>query len=170
MEGQIMHAEAMAFLRKFATHDVLSVIEIGSRDVNGTPRAFFPSALWIGLDLYDGPCVDIVCDAMDFTPRALVDMVVTTEVLEHAEHWYEIIHKAASWLKPGGRLIITCAGPGRHPHSHHDGLNLRDGEYYGNLSADQIAEELHFAGMIDITTEEHPSRGDTYAIAMKAPS
>jgi SAM-dependent methyltransferase len=163
-----MHAEAFRYVSQFATRDALSVIEIGSRDINGTPRPFFPAASWIGLDLHPGPCVDWVGDCLDYEPTSLVDLVVTTEVLEHAEQWRHIIHKAARWLKPGGRMIITAAGPGRAPHSHHDGGGLRDGEYYGNLSASQIAEELHFAGMIDITTEEHPSRGDTYAIAMKA--
>ena len=163
-----MHTEAFSFVSRFATRDALAVIEIGSRDINGTPRPLFQAASWTGLDLYPGPCVDWVGDCRDYVPASLVDLVVCTEVLEHARGWRQLIRVSASWLRPGGRVILTCAGPGRAPHSHHDGGGLRDGEYYGNLSADQIAEELHYAGMIEITTEEHPSRGDTYAIATRA--
>ena len=160
-----MHAEAFRFVSRFATHDALSVIEIGSRNINGTPRPLFPAASWIGLDLYPGPCVDWVGDCRDYVPASLVDLVVCTEVLEHARGWRQLIQCAASWLLPGGRMILTCAGPGRAPHSHHDGGALREGEYYGNLSANEIADELRTAGMIDIQTEENAAVGDTYAIA-----
>ena len=161
-----MHAEAFRFVSRYMTNDALSVIEIGSRDINGTSRPLFPAASWIGLDLHPGPCVDVVCDAVNYVPTSLVDLVVCTEVLEHAPNWRELIHCAASWLLPGGRLIITCAGPGRAPHSHHDGGELHDGEYYGNLSADQIAEELHYAGLLVEHCEQ--AGDDTQAVGLKA--
>jgi len=160
-----MHTEAYEFVSKFATQDNITVIEIGSRDLNGSVRQLFPCAVWVGLDLYPGPAVDIVCDAASYVPDSLVDLVVCCEVLEHAPNWRELIQCAASWLQPGGRMIITCAGPGRAPHSHHDGGELREGEYYGNLSADAIAEELHYSGLHLISCDQ--SGEDTQAAAFR---
>lgn len=137
-----MHLEAYEYMRKFATELPLTVIEIGSRDVNGTARDHFPNAKWTGLDLYDGPAVDVVVNAVLWSPPDKVDLVVCCEVLEHARNWKEVIRVAASWLKPGGRLLITCGGEGRIMHSHIDGLELRPGEYYRNITADEITEQF----------------------------
>ena len=163
-----MHPGAFEFVGKFATRDALSVIEIGSRDINGTIRAHFPAATWIGLDLHPGPSVDIVTDALDYTPEALVDLVICCEVFEHCGYWGEVLQHVASWLKPGGRIIITCAGPGREPHSAIDGGELHPDEHYGNISQDELAEELHYAGFrgIEVSGNEHWK--DTYATAVKA--
>lgn len=128
-----MHNEAMAFVRQFATDKPISVIEIGSRDINGSVRMLFPHAHYTGIDLYEGPGVDVVCNAMEWEPDDVVDMVISCECFEHTDQWKEIISRAANWLNFGGRMIITAAGPGRAPHSHHDGGPLRDGEYYGNI-------------------------------------
>ena len=43
-----------------------SVIEVGSLDINGTLRPIvevFKPALYTGVDLFEGPGVDIACDA-----------------------------------------------------------------------------------------------------------
>jgi len=160
-----MHHEAYEFLRQHATTDVLTVIEIGSRNVNGTARDHFPNAIWTGLDLYEGPCVDVVCDAESWSPPSLVDLVVCCEVLEHARNWRDLIDAAERWLKPGGRFLMTCAGPGRIMHSHIDGLELRPGEYYTNLSEVDICLACLSAGLHHIRTTQ--CGNDTYAIARK---
>ena len=149
-----MHTAAYDYVSRFANTEPITVIEIGSRDINGTPRPLFPAATWVGLDLHEGPAVDWVGDAVKYAPSALVDLVICTEVLEHAENWRELIAIAASWLKPGGKLIMTCAGPGREPHSHHDGATLRDGEYYGNLTCDQITGKMRSTGLIVLSVEQ----------------
>lgn len=160
-----MHSAAFEFVRKFSTHDAIDIIEIGSRDINGTVRPFFPLANYIGLDLYAGPCVDVVCDAEQYQPDSLVDLVICTEVLEHAPTWRELIRVGASWLKPDGRMIITCAGPGRSPHSHHDGGALREGEYYANLSPEAVKTAMISAGLGWIEAEQVGE--DTQAIGWK---
>lgn len=142
-----MHAEAFKFVSRYATNDRIDVIEIGSRDVNGTVRSLFPSAKWTGLDLYEGPCVDWVGDATQYQPRNPVDLVVCCEVLEHAEQWRQLIQVAAAWIKPGGRMIVTCAGPGRNTHSAIDGGNLRAGEYYQNVTVGELCMAASWAGL-----------------------
>jgi cyclopropane fatty-acyl-phospholipid synthase-like methyltransferase len=163
-----MHPGAFEFISRFATNEVISIIEIGSRDINGTVRSLFPAASWTGLDLYPGPAVDVVTDAMDYVPGALVDRVVCCEVFEHSQNWGEILTHAATWIRPGGRMLITCAGPGREPHSAIDGGKLRPGEHYENISVDSLAEELHYAGFVEISMDWNNHWQDTYADAKKA--
>jgi len=160
-----MHPGAYEFISRFATNDLLSVIEIGSRDINGTVRPLFPAASWTGLDLYPGPAVDVVTDALDYVPGKLVDLVVCCEVFEHAKNWRQILQRASCWLGDGGRILITCAGPGRDPHSAIDGGQLRPGEHYENISVDSLGEELHYAGFVEISMDWNNHWQDTYAVA-----
>jgi hypothetical protein len=163
-----MHPGAFEFISRHATHDAISVIEIGSRDINGSIRPHFPGATWIGLDMIAGPAVDVVCDAMDYTPPLPVDIVVIAEVLEHCMTWDSLIFHAASWLKPGGKILITCGGPGRDPHSAFDGGELQVDEHYGNISQDGLAEELRFSGFERIEVSGNEYWKDTYAVAWKS--
>jgi len=161
-----VHPECLTFLKQFGSMDSLSVIEIGSRDINGSARAFWPNAQWIGLDLHPGPAVDVVCDAATYSPAEPVDLVVCCEVLEHAANWKELIAVASSWLKPDGRLIVTCAGPGREEHSAIDGEHrLLDGEHYRNLSASEVSQAMRDAGLGWIDSEQVGE--DIQAIAWK---
>lgn len=162
-----MHPGAFEFISRHATTDEIEIIEIGSRDINGSIRCHFPAAIWTGIDLIPGPSVDIVCDACEFSPVNPVDAVVCCEVFEHCSYWSEILQAAESWLKPGGKILISCAGPGRDEHSAIDGGELRTGEHYANITADRLAEELHFAGFSEIYTEANEHWRDTYASAIK---
>lgn len=110
--------------------------------------------------------VDVVGNAVDYTPPCPVDMVVTCEVLEHAPDWPEIIEAAAWWLRPGGRLIITCAAKNRRPHSGIDGgWKLHDGEHYAGVSCLELAAVLQRCGLL-IDSMEHVA-ADTRASAVK---
>ena len=150
-----MHAEAFAFVRGFATNDAIDIIDVGARDINGSCRPLFPNARYIGLDLHPGPAVDVVCDAATYQPANKCDLVLICEVLEHAANWRELIRVAASWLRPDGRLIVTCAAPGREPHSAIDGEHrLLDGEHYENLTADEVADAMRAAGLGWIEAEQ----------------
>jgi SAM-dependent methyltransferase len=162
-----MHTAAYEYVSQFSIYFPSTVIEIGSRDLNGSVRPLFPAASWTGIDLYPGPSVDIVTNALDYTPESLVDMVICCEVFEHTPNWGEILTHAATWLKPGGRIIITCAGPGRGPHSAIDGGELHPDEHYANISQDQMAEEMHYAGFIQIDVSGNEHWRDTYAIAIR---
>lgn len=164
-----MHPECSRYLRQFSSMKSLSVIEIGSRDINGSARSFWPNARWIGLDLHAGPAVDVVGNAETYRPDSLVDLVVCCEVLEHAANWRELIASAASWLQPWGRLIVTCAGPGRPEHSAIDGEHrLLDGEHYGNLTVEEVEQEFKNQGLVEIVGTQ--VKDDTQVTGLKAPS
>ena len=160
-----MHNEAFEFLRKFATTDSISVIEIGSRDINGTCRTLFPNAKWIGLDRYPGACVDVVCDAEGYVPSEPVDVVMCMETLEHAKNWQGLICSGISWLKPCGQMIITCAGPGREPHSAIDGGPCYDGEYYCNVNVLAIEAVAIAHGARNVKTWSRDT--DSYAVVAR---
>ena len=136
-----MHAEARQWVENFATMQPISVIEIGSKNVNGSIRDLFPNATWHGIDRESGAMVDQVTDAIDYTPNMPADLVVCCEVLEHADNWRQIINRAAEWLKPEGVLIVTCAGLGRKPHSC-DGGPLKPNEYYANIDPSELRAEM----------------------------
>ena len=140
-----MHPAAMAWVaEQVRDHGPFgSVIEIGARDVNGSVRNLFNGADYTGIDIEDGPGVDVVIDAAEYEPDDKVECVVCCETLEHAPNWRDLVRAGASWLADDGVLIVTCAGPGRHPHSAIDGsYNVRDHEHYANVSIEDLAEAM----------------------------
>lgn len=135
-----MHTEAFLYVDEQAA-DLMGaevVVECGSRNVNGTVRGLFPLATYCGVDVEPGPGVDLVMDFRDLEPSWPVDVVVCCEVLEHDRDPASLLAKAHEVLRPGGRLIMTCAGVGREPHSAADGGPLRAGEHYANVSRDEL--------------------------------
>lgn len=163
-----MHPGAFEYVGRFATNDAISIIDVGSRDINGTCRPLFPNATYTGIDPIDGPCVDIVCNALDYTPAALVDCVVCCEVFEHCQEWQTLLEVAYRWLIPAGRIIVTCAGIGRSVHSAIDGGDtLHFGEWYQNISERRMKEALMFAGFQAIEVSGNEYWKDTYATAIK---
>lgn len=160
-----MHFEARDYVRRYSTLSPMSIVEIGSRNVNGAVRDLFSQQDYTGIDIRPGRGVDIVVNAIDWNPPSLVDFVICTEVLEHCEHWHRLVLHACTWLKFGGRIIVTCAGPGREPHSAVDGRALQKGEWYANISPRDIALALREAGVFADSLEYVASSHDTRASA-----
>jgi hypothetical protein len=167
-----MHAQAFAFVAEAVkTHGATApVYEIGSRNINGTVRSLFdrsPGA-YLGIDLYAGPDVDLVENAATYLPPSPVATVVCCEVLEHTAEAEAIIHRACEALQPGGLLIVTCAGPGRKPHSAIDGhATLYEGEHYQNITAEAL-EAWAEAGGLDATALSVTAPScDTYMVGRK---
>jgi len=147
-----MHAEAMQWIAGHASRG--PVLDVGGRDVNGTPRHLFPGEYTV-LDMRPAPNVDIVADAATWRTDRRWPVVVCSEVLEHTPQWRAVVRTCGLALAPGGRLIITCAGPGRPEHSAYDGaLTLQPGEYYGNVDPAELAAVLKECGMTDVTVDQ----------------
>lgn len=142
-----MHAECYRWLRTiardFEPHSLRAIVEIGSRNINGGARDLFRFAnVYHGIDTTDGPGVDEIADGATFDPVFVPDLVIATEVFEHAPRWPEIVANAHRMLARGGSLVATCATVGRVPHSGVDGGVLRDGEWYKNVGAAGMAQAL----------------------------
>ncbi len=116
-----MHASVLAFLRRSLTPLEVSgktVLEVGSQNVNGTPREVIlplhPKS-YLGVDSCKGNGVDVVLDVDRLTERFgkdTADIVVSTEMLEHAKDWRGAVSRMKEVLRPGGILIVTARGPG----------------------------------------------------------
>jgi predicted methyltransferase len=163
-----MHQAAFNYVAKVVskyTPPDGDVLEIGSRDVNGSVRGLFPGRRYIGSDIAPGDGVEIVASGADVTLPEPAAVVVTTETLEHAAGAEAICRNAYRLLQPGGVFIVTCAGVGRIPHSAVDGGPLRGGEFYANVSKADLSAWLSDFEAVSI--EENPEAGDIYATAVK---
>jgi len=149
-----MHSEAAEWLEKYGTTDPVAVLEIGSLNINGSARVHWPNAHWLGIDRQRGPGVDVVADFLDWQTDNRWDIVVCCEVLEHCADWQAIIGRVRPLLLQAGCFIGTCAGPLRTPHSAVDGGPLRPGEYYGNLTADDLLSGLQAAGFVRVLVHD----------------
>ncbi len=95
-----------------------TVVEVGSYDVNGSVRphieALGPSK-YLGVDMRMGPGVDVVCNATDlverFGPNAF-DVLISTELLEHARDWRAVVHNFKTVVRPRGLLIVSARSYG----------------------------------------------------------
>lgn len=147
-----MHPQAYDYVaRAAAAHGPFGrVLEIGSRDINGSVRPLFTDADYTGLDAFDGPGVDVVGDGATYKGKALFDCVVCCEVLEHTADAPKIVTNAHRNLRKGGALIVTTAIDPRAPHSAFDGGPLRDGEFYRNVSRSTLRRWLKPFTEVDI--------------------
>jgi len=139
-----------------------SVLEIGSLDINGGVRGLFDAEHYHGLDLAAGPGVDEVADAADWTPARTYDVVVSTEVLEHAPRWRDVLANAWAGVAPGGRLLMTCATDPRAPHSAIDGWDVRPGEHYANVAPADVRTVVAGWNPATWSLEVALDRGDLY--------
>lgn len=126
-----------------------SVLEVGSFNVNGALRDNLP--ITVGIDMRDGPGVDIVVSAYYLVAQfgeASFDCVVSADALEHIEDWKTAMEQMWLVLKPNGVLLLTMANLDKGRHAYPDdywrftmddfkklfGANEIVGEFYGGPS------------------------------------
>jgi SAM-dependent methyltransferase len=176
----VMHDEAFAYVRRTLAKlpPRQWVLDVGGRNVNGSPRELVSDASYQVLDIEPGEGVDIVADASTWNGERIVDeggqryhswpvydTISCCEVLEHTPAGEAIVRNAHDLLEPGGVLIMTMATEPRPPHSGHDGAPLREGEYYANVRPPQLWQWLRpFASRV---LERDAVHGDLYAVAVK---
>ena len=149
-----MHIEAYAYaVKHLAGKRFGDVVEVGSRDINGSVRSLLDCKTYTGIDLAAGPNVDVVGDAFDMNHPC--DLVVCMEVLEHEARAEELVAHMATWLRPGGAMLLTAAGPGRADHSAHDGGPLRPGEHYANIDPLDLSAWLTAARLVRVVEWGH---------------
>ena len=122
-----MHPSAYAFATQALTAGQVrgkAVLEAGAYDYNGSARAALcvhNPASYTGTDAQAGPGEDVVCPTEDRPERFgedTADVLISTEMLEHAEDWRGAVEGMVRVLAPGGLLVLTTRGPGfpYHPH------------------------------------------------------
>jgi SAM-dependent methyltransferase len=126
----------------------VKVLEMGSLDINGSVRQFFEDCDYTGVDLGEGPGVDLVCDGADL-PLVLgpFDTVISCEMFEHNIRWADTWRHMFELCRPGGLMLFTCATTGRPEHgtartSPADAPFTNN--YYGNLTAEDFQQRFNF--------------------------
>ena len=127
------------------------ILEIGSYDVNGSVRQFFPYAEYIGVDLIGGPGVDLICEG-DKIPHEdhIYDISISCECFEHNPAWAETFGNMYRMTKEGGLVIFTCATTGRAEHGTtrtspkaSPGTQALNWDYYRNLTDNEFGEKFN---------------------------
>lgn len=122
-----MHDSVMMFGRQVLGKEEVAgkeVLEVGSMDVNGSLRCHVEALAplcYVGVDFLAGSGVDVVCDATDLVRNYGIhsfDVVISTEMLEHAEDWRAVVSSMKAVIRPGGLLLLTARSPGFHRHGY----------------------------------------------------
>lgn len=149
-----MHDAVRGWVRRHVPSTASRVVEFGSLDINGGVRDLLPAAAtYIGVDVQDGPGVDIVADAATWAPDDPPDLVLCLEVFEHCETWRDLIVNAYNILAPGGLFICTAAAPGRAPHSARRESSPDADEWYRNIADVDLHDALSAAGFETVTVD-----------------
>lgn len=137
------------------------VLEIGSRNINGTIRGLFSEPkLYIGLDLSPGRDVDIVCRAHEYPgapDNQPFDVSVSCEALEHDAYWPRTFLRMWELTRHNGLLMFTCATTGRPEHGTHTWLasdSPDTNNYYRNLTRDDFDALFNLGAMFSWHTWE----------------
>lgn len=160
----IMHKEQKKFIKSirkiypkyFMFKDVL---DVGSRDINGSNRFLFWFCRYEGIDVVGGKNVDVTTLAHEYNPNKKYDVVISTEMLEHDEYWLQSLKVMYMLLKPGGLLLITAAGKNRDKHM---------SDYYKNITREMLIQGLEpdkYFGIYGIIENAIPS--DIYFFGIK---
>lgn len=88
------------------------VLEVGSFDVNGSPRGTFADRErfpnYTGIDMRPGPAVDRVMNVQHLEfPDENFDVVIDMERLEHDDKFWLSCAECFRVLRPGGYIIVT---------------------------------------------------------------
>lgn len=162
-----MHEAAWNFIAR-AARDItarrLRIVELGSREVNGSVRPIFAGHDYTGVDIAPGPGVDVVADGATYGDDDAYDLAICCETLEHASDPAAIVANMRRIVRSGGLLLITAATDPRRPHSAVDGALLRDNEPYANVQPASLHDWLHECPYVNVEIER--GHGDIRAIAM----
>ena len=111
-----MHQNSILIMTSFSTNLNpnlnLSILDVGSYNVNGTYKPLFENQNWkyTGLDIVEGPNVDITVDKYGEWKNIQdnsFDVIISGQCLEHVESPWLIAKGIERVLKPGGVIFIV---------------------------------------------------------------
>lgn len=111
-----------------------TVLEVGSANVNGSVRPFVESLgpeSYCGIDLAPGPGVDRVVSVNALGGKYAIErysVVLSCEMLEHAEHWQGALESMCTLT--GETFLLTCRGPGFQRHNPPDHWRFRPDDLF----------------------------------------
>ena len=110
-----MTPEIQQWVNNMNKHFILAssktkILEVGSKNINGTVRQYFKGSDYIGIDMEPGENVDIVMNAhdlYDIYDAETFDVIICLEVLEHDIDFLLTCANMRRIVKTGGYLLIS---------------------------------------------------------------
>ena len=140
------------FKNKFFENKKISVLELGSYNVNGSIRTIFDNTNeYIGLDLIEGPGVDIVYDGKHISINQEFDLCISCECFEHNPNYFENFLKMIQLAKKDGVVVFTCATIGRSEHGTTESDmasspgSMEKWNYYKNLKKNDFTKKVNLS-------------------------
>ncbi len=147
------------------------VLDVGSRDVNGSVRDLFPEGYYTGTDKVAGKNVDYVADFVNDFDVALytalrhsgdalesADNVLCLEMIEHTIDPGKAVRQITRLLQNGGRLVLTTRGIGYPLHDEPE-------DYYRFT---EYAMRHFFEGFLDVEIVVAENGMGVYGVGRKA--
>lgn len=142
--------------------DSKKVIEIGSLDINGTIRQHFTNCEYVGVDVGQGPNVDLVCEGQNVDhPDNTYDVSGSCNCFEHNPHWVETFKNMWRMTKVGGLVFVSVPTTGCPEHGTHENKpgdspltigigwnyykNLTESDYRENFNLEEMFSEYQFS-------------------------
>ena len=132
------------------------VLDVGSRNINGSVRDVLVDSKVIGIDFIEGKDVDVVMDAHDLTekfPIKSFDLVTCCEMLEHDKRFWITVKNMRALVKPGGYLFITVPGINFFKHDF-------PADYY--RFTEEVFTDVFFKGWEDIYVTNYSDSHSQY--------
>jgi SAM-dependent methyltransferase len=100
---------------KFFTEPLVTVLDIGAQDVNGSLKQVCPGRFkYIGVDFQDARGVDVVLTdpyKLPFEDQS-IDIIVSSSCFEHSEMFWVIFLEILRVLKPKGVFYLNAPSDG----------------------------------------------------------
>jgi SAM-dependent methyltransferase len=161
------YVNAEKFYHKYCEDNIENkkILDVGSYDVNGTMKPIFQKGQYIGLDMEQGPNVDIVGVSHEVPfEKDEFDIVISSSCFEHDDMFWISYQEMCRVLKPGGYMYVQA--PSNGPYHGWPGDNWRfyiDSwkalEKWGKTLGYEMELIDHY---IDETTPPHPSEGPRF--------
>lgn len=108
----LAHKLRSAVDRQVSGRQGLRVVDLGCGQKPYRPWIASAAAEYIGVDAHPGPHVDHVAPAerLDFLDSGSVDLVLCTQVLEHADDPRKVVDEIRRVLRPAGVCLLSTHG------------------------------------------------------------
>jgi SAM-dependent methyltransferase len=115
MHPSALKLGALFFNTYLKDSSALTIVDIGSQDVNGSLHDLSPkNCNYIGVDFVGGKNVDIVLDDPYKLPfeKNSIDVIVCSSVFEHSQFFWVLFLEIVRVLKPEGLLYLNAPSNG----------------------------------------------------------
>jgi SAM-dependent methyltransferase len=154
------HGSQIAFVQRLKTEfpkyfENIKVLEVGSLNINGTVRDHFTDCTFVGVDVDEGPGVDLTCGGQDVDhPDNTYDTTCSCNCFEHNPYWVESFRNMYRMTRSDGLIFISVPTTGYPEHGtsnrapHDSPLTIKKGwEYYSNLTEEDFRSNFDVDNM-----------------------